>query len=103
MSSAVRPQTFVPGAGLVWRRQRILWWIFFINLVLAHFAVRGLVERVSPALVHSFASQRLVNGFDVTAIMELAVQPDSPLETPGPVVFHYSVIFAIFMISSDLK
>jgi hypothetical protein len=30
--------------------------------------------------------------------MELAVQPDSPLETPGPVVFHYSVIFAIFMI-----
>jgi hypothetical protein len=100
VSSAVRPKTFVSGAGLVWRRQRILWWIFLINLVLAHFAVRGLVERVSPALVHSFASQRLVNGFDVTGIMELAVQPDSPLETPGPVVFHYSVIFAIFMIFS---
>ena len=98
MSSAAKPKTFASGAGLVWRWQRILWWIFVVNLVLAHFAVRGLVDRVSPALVHSFASQRLVNGFDLTALMELAVQPDSPLETPGPVVFHYSVIFAIFMI-----
>ena len=98
--SAVRPKTFVAGAGLVWRWQRILWWIFIINLVLAHFAVRGLVDRVSPALVHSSASQRLVNGFDLTGLMELAVQPDSPLEAPGPVVFHYSVIFAIFMIFS---
>ncbi|MGB8541009.1 MAG: hypothetical protein WCD49_05150 [Candidatus Acidiferrales bacterium] len=100
MPSAARPKTFAAGAGLVWRWQRILWWIFVVNLVLAHFAVRGLVDRVSPALVHSFASQRLVNGFDLTAILELAVQPDSPFEAPGPVVFHYSVIFAIFMIFS---
>lgn len=100
MPSAARPKTFAGGAGLVWRWQRILCWIFIVNLVLAHFAVRGLVDRVTPALAHSLASQRLVSGFDLNAIMELSVQPDSPLEAPGPVVFHYSVIFAIFMIFS---
>jgi hypothetical protein len=95
---AVMPKTFVSGAGLVWRWQRILWWIFIVNLVLAVFAIRGMVERAAPAMDHSLASQRLVNGFDIPALFELAGQPDSPIEAPGPAVFHYSVIFAIFML-----
>ncbi len=100
MQSAARPRTFAAGAGLVWRWQRIVWWIFMVNLVLAHFATRGLVERANSALGHSLVSQRLVNGFDLSAIIELAAQPDSPLEAPGPAEFHYSIIFAIFMIFS---
>jgi hypothetical protein len=100
VSSAARPKTFASGAGLVWRWQRILWWIFIVNLVLAHFAARGLVERVNSTLAHSLASQRLVNGFDLTAVMDLAAQPDSPLQAPGPAEFHYSIIFVIFMIFS---
>ncbi|MGB8523660.1 MAG: hypothetical protein WCD43_11895 [Candidatus Acidiferrales bacterium] len=95
---AVRPKTFVSGAGLVWRWQRILWWIFILNLVLAVFAIRGMVERAAPAMDHSLASQRLANGFDLPALFELAGQPDSPIEAPGPAVFHYSVIFAVFML-----
>lgn len=95
---AVRPKTFSSGAGLVWRWQRILWWIFIVNLVFAVFAVRGLVERAAPAMDHSLASQRLVDGFDTSALAELMAQPDSPVEAPGPAVFHYSVIFAIFMV-----
>jgi hypothetical protein len=95
---AVRPKTFVSGAGLVWRRQRIVWWVFIVSLVLALFAVRGIVERAAPAMDHSLASQRLVNGFDVSALFELMAQPDSPIEPLGPAVFHYSVVFAIFMV-----
>ncbi len=100
MESVVRPKTFAAGARLVWRWQRILWWLFIVNLVLAHFATRGMVERAGSVLNHSMASQRLVNGFDVLALAELAAQPGSPLEQPGPAQFHYSVIFAIFMIFS---
>jgi hypothetical protein len=93
-----RPKTFASGAALIWRWQRILWWIFIVNLVLALFATKGMVERADWALSHSVASGRLVNGFDLFSIAELAAQPDNPLEQPGPAVFHYSVIFAVFML-----
>lgn len=98
MRLAPRPKTFASGAALVWRWQRILWWIFIVNLVLALFATKGMVERADWALSHSVASGRLVNGFDLFSIAELAAQPDNPLEQPGPAVFHYSVIFAVFML-----
>jgi hypothetical protein len=98
LMSTARPKTFAAGAALVWRWQRIAWWIFVVNLVLARFATRGMVEHAAPVLNHSVASERLVNGFDVLALLELVIQPDSPLQAPGPAFFHYSVIFAIFMI-----
>jgi hypothetical protein len=98
MRLAPRPKTFASGAALVWRWQRILWWIFIINLVLALWATKGMAERADLALSHSVASQRLVNGFDLFSLAEFAGQPDTPLEQPGPAVFHYSVIFAIFML-----
>ena len=98
MRLAPRPKTFASGAALVWRWQRILWWIFIINLVLAFWATKGMAERADGALSHSVASGRLVNGFDLFSLAEFAGQPDTPLEQPGPAVFHYSVIFAIFML-----
>jgi hypothetical protein len=98
MQLAPRPKTFASGAALVWRWQRILWWIFIVNLVLALFATKGMAERADWPLSHSVASGRLVNGFDLFSLAELAAQPDNPLEQPGPAVFHYSVIFAIFML-----
>jgi hypothetical protein len=98
MRLAPKPKTFASGAALVWRWQRILWWIFIINLVLALWATKGMAERADLALSHSVASQRLVNGFDLFSLAEFAGQPDTPLEQPGPAVFHYSVIFAIFML-----
>jgi hypothetical protein len=98
MQLAPRPKTFSSGAGLVWRWQRILWWIFIVNLVLALFATKGMAERADWALSHSVASGRLVNGFDLFSLAELAAQPDTPLEQPGPAVLHYSVVFAIFML-----
>jgi hypothetical protein len=98
MRLAPRPKTFASGAALVWRWQRILWWIFIINLGLAYWATKGMAERADWALSHSVASGRLVNGFDLFSLAEFAGQPDTPLDQPGPAVFHYSVIFAIFML-----
>ena len=98
MQLAPRPKTFATGAALVWRWQRILWWIFIVNLALALWATKGMAERADWALSHSLASGPLVNGFDLFSLAELAAQPDTPLEHPGPAVFHYSVIFAIFML-----
>jgi len=88
----------VSGAGLVWKWQRLLWWIFALNLIFAFFATQGMVDRLSPALDHSKASQYFVHGFDVSQMGALAGQPDSPLQFQGPTVIHFSVVFMILML-----
>ena len=96
--SGSRPKTFLAGAGLVWRRQRLVWWIFAVTLIFGLLSTQGMVDRASPTLNHSFASQRLVNGWDISAFAELAQLPNSPLEFQGPTVMHFSAVFAIFML-----
>ena len=49
--------TFFSGAGLVWKWQRLLWWIFAVNLIFALFAVHGVVDHLGEKLDHSSASQ----------------------------------------------
>jgi hypothetical protein len=88
----------VSGAGLVWKWQRLLWWIFALNLIFAFFATQGMVDRLSPALDHSKASQYFVHGFDISQMGALAGQPDSPLQFQGPTVIHFSVVFMILML-----
>jgi hypothetical protein len=90
--------TFFRGAGLVWKWQRLLWWIFAVNLIFAHLATRGMVERLGQALNHSDASQFFVHGFNVAQLGALAAQPDSPLTSDMPAAAHYSVVFMIFML-----
>lgn len=86
------------GAGLVWRRQRVLWWIFVANLLLAIFSIRGIVQRTGNVLDHSLAAARLVHGFDISALGELAVQPGiSPLNV-SPSALGYSFVFFVFML-----
>jgi hypothetical protein len=91
--------TFFGGAGLVWKWQRLLWWIFAVNLILAMFATQGMVERLGEALNHSSASsQYFVHGFDVSQVVALLSQPDSPLEFQSQTVVHFSVVFMVFML-----
>jgi hypothetical protein len=89
---------FWGGAGLVWRRQLVLWWIYVLNLVLSLFAIHGMVESVGGALNHSLAADRLVHGFDLSAIGELMAQPDMPLQFDGPSMLHFAIVFAIGML-----
>jgi hypothetical protein len=96
--SAGNSKPFFGGAGLVWRRQRILWWIFAVNLILALFSVRGIAQRTGAVLDHSLASGRLVHGFDITALAELTVQPGvSPLDVSQTAI-AYSLVFFLFML-----
>jgi hypothetical protein len=89
---------FAGGAGLVWRRQKVLWCIFAVNFVLAFVAIHGVIPRVSDVFDHSMAAQRLVNGFDIGALMELSVQPGiSPLDV-SPSEIGYSFVFYIFLL-----
>jgi hypothetical protein len=90
--------TFFRGAGLVWKWQRLVWWIFAVNLIFAWFATHGTVARLGEALDHSSASRYFVHGFDIPQLLALASQPDSPLTSDASAPAHFSIVFMIFML-----
>ena len=94
------PGILTEGARRVWRRQRVVWWFFLVNLVLARMASLPFAARVSDVTGHSLHSQRLVEGFDLGAYSELAANPDAAFHARGPesapAVFIFFV-FALFL------
>ncbi|MFZ0883081.1 MAG: hypothetical protein WAN14_06750 [Candidatus Acidiferrales bacterium] len=96
--SGSRPKTFLSGAGLVWKWQRLVWWIFAVTLIFGFLSTQGMVDRAAGTLNHSFASKRLVDGWDASAVTELMQLPNSPIEFQGPAVIHFSIVFAVFML-----
>src|SRR5437016_12279699 len=65
------------GARRVWKSQRIVWWLFLVNLLLAFLTTRPLSARLEQVTDHSLQSQRLVNGFALGAYSELTTNPDA--------------------------
>jgi hypothetical protein len=89
---------FFGGAGLVWRRQRVLWWAFIVNLFLASLAGHIVTQRVAPVLNHSLAAiPLLVQGYHIAAINDLGNTPEEYLYAGGT-PFIFSVIFFFFML-----
>jgi hypothetical protein len=96
--AAAKRGTFFSGAALVWQWQRLVWWIFAVCLIFGLFSTHEMTERASSLLDHSAAAQRLVNGFDASAIIMLQQLPDSPLEIQGHNIVHFSLLFVVFML-----
>jgi hypothetical protein len=85
------------GAGLVWRRQSVLWWIFIVNLLLALAGTLPMASRTGDVLNHSLESAKLVHGVDLPALVGLAMDPSHPLSI-GATAFVFAVGFFIFML-----
>jgi len=85
------------GFRRVWHYQRVLWWIFFVNLVLALFgAVPALTKLES--LGHSIRSQRLTDMFDYGSFSELISNPEvDPFASQGASL-HFGFVFFFFML-----
>ncbi len=96
--SGTRPKTILSGAGLVWKWQRLVWWIFAVTLIFGFLSTQGMVDRAAGTLNHSLSSKRLVDGWDVSAVTELMELQNNPIEFQGPAVIHFSIVFAIFML-----
>lgn len=90
--------TFFSGAGLVWKWQRLVWWLFFVCLIFGFYSTQEMTERASFLLNNSVAAERLVKGFDVSSLITLQQLPDSPLEIQGHTIVHFSILFVIFML-----
>jgi hypothetical protein len=90
--------TFFSGVGLVWKWQRLVWWLFAVCLIFGFYSTQEMTERASFLLNNSVAAERLVKGFDVSSLVTLQQLPDSPLEIQGHTIVHFSILFVIFML-----
>ena len=81
------------GARLLWRRQRVLWWLYGINLLFAVIGTLSMANNVGAVLNHSLAAEHLVKGFDLTFFAELAAQPSHPLSAGAPAPILLAVGF----------
>jgi hypothetical protein len=94
------------GVRRVWKRQRILWWFFVVNLVLAWVATAPYSARLSEVTAHSLYSESLINGFDYGAYSELVSNPDVahdarlPESGVGVLVYFF---FALFLTGGVLE
>jgi len=96
--AGAKPKTFLAGAAIVWRHHRVLWLVYFANLLLALVGARGAVARTGEILNHSLTAERLVHGFNLGTYGELALHPSLPFSASRPIMLFSAILFALFML-----
>jgi hypothetical protein len=86
------------GFSLVWRRQRVLWWVYIINLVLGIFATVPVASDFGRVMNHSLYSAGLYHRFDVMVLAELLRRRGISTETYATGSLFMGVLFLIFML-----
>ncbi len=85
------------GFSRVWHYQRVLWFIFVINLLLSHFSTAPVTHKLDGVTDHSLhATQRLVETFDLGSFSALSSNPEVNLfEVMGGSLAFSLVFFGI--------
>jgi hypothetical protein len=86
------------GFSLVRRHQRILWWVFAVNFILA--ALGGTAARLtfSKVLDHSLASADITGHLNLTRYFELISQPEVQFAPIAAASYATQLIFFVFML-----
>jgi hypothetical protein len=90
-----KPKVIRESAHLLWRRQRVLWWLYGINLFLALIGTLPMANNVGAVLNHSLAAEHLVKGFDLSYFAELAAQPSHPFSAAAPASTLLAITFFV--------
>jgi hypothetical protein len=96
--AGTKPKTFLAGAALVWRHQRVLWLAYIANLILAFVGTRAAAERSGEILNHSLAADRLIHGFSLGAYYELKLHPSLPFSASRSMMFCSAMLFTLSML-----
>ena len=86
------------GWSLVWRRQRLLWWVYALSLTLGLFAAVPLASMIGPLLNNSLAADRLYHSLDLTTFVELLMQPAVTLGSIAEGSVLLAVVFLVLML-----
>ncbi len=86
------------GFRLLWRQQRVLWWIFAVNLMCGLFGAMPGFLRLRSALAHNLAGRRLTDGFDLGMFLELVRLPEINIFRSAATSFLFAFVFLAFML-----
>jgi hypothetical protein len=89
------------SAGLIWRHQRLVWWIFGVNLVIAWLSSFSVRATLSAVLDHSLESAKLVTGFDISTLLLLAERPDVSPRALAPGAIGAALVFVVYLLFID--
>jgi len=92
-----QPGLLREGFRRTWRYQRVIWFIFVINLVLGHFGASPAIHKLDGVTDHSLYSQRLSNMFDLGTFSALASNPEVKLFEGARVSISLSLVFFVVM------
>src|SRR6266446_71882 len=86
------------GFSRAWRYQRVLWFIFSIDFLLAHFGAGATTHKLDWVTDHSLHAQRLSNIFDVGSFSELSSDPEVKLFEVAGVSISFSMVFFVIVL-----
>jgi hypothetical protein len=89
------------SAGLVWRHQRLVWWIFAVNLVIAWLSSLSVRATLSTVLDHSLESAKLVTGFDISTLVLLLERPEVSPRALAPSAIAAALVFVVYLLFID--
>jgi hypothetical protein len=96
MSGSVRS-----SAGLIWHHQRLVWWIFAVNLLVAWLSSLSVRATLHPVLDRSLESAKLVTGFDFGTLVLLLERPDVSPRALAPSAIGATLLFVIYLLFID--
>ena len=82
----------------MWRRQRVLWWAFVVNLAIGLLGAAGAHAQLDKLLRHSLAGEGLAKGFDFGMFLELITRPNADLMRSAGGSERIAFLFPLFMI-----
>jgi hypothetical protein len=85
------------GFRRTWRYQRVLWFIFFINFALSHFATSPVVHKLDVT-DHSLYAHRLSDMFDLGAFSELSSNPEVKLFEVAGASVSFAIVFFVIVL-----
>jgi hypothetical protein len=86
------------GAALVWRRQRVLWWVYVVNLALGLLGTAAASTQLDHLLKYSLAGESLTKGFDLGMFFELVNVPSANLMRSAGSSLLFALLFPLFML-----
>jgi hypothetical protein len=86
------------GAALVWRRQRVLWWVYTVNLALGLMGIAGARTQLEHLLKYNLAGESLTKGFDLGMFFELMNVPSANLMRSMGSSLLFALLFPLFML-----
>ncbi len=82
------------GLGKAMRNKRYIFWFWMLNLTLAEFGTSAFRRSAHAILDHSSYSQGLLQGFDLSVMIDLFIRPEfGTMEAASTPAFYFAFLF----------